>query len=159
MLADRVVFVVVAACAAHRGAQHRGEGGREHVIEGIVARLLDLVLGDLRRPHAGGDEPGGRERLVVVGSELIAGELPGHEAVVGHVLVEGLDDEVAVVEGVRPVVVLLVAMALGEARQVEPVPRPAFAEGRAGEQAIDQVRQRIRRAIGHECLHLRIVRG
>ena len=53
------------------------------------------------------------------------------EAVVGHVLVEGPDDEVAIVLGVRPVVVLLVAVALGEAGEVEPVPRPALAVVRA----------------------------
>src|SRR5947209_4604302 len=56
-----------------------------------------------------------------------AGDLPADELVERHILVEGLDDEIAVLIGVRAIVVVLVTAALGEAGQVEPVPAPALA--------------------------------
>ena len=62
-----------------------------------------------------------------LGVDLVAGDLELDEPIVRHVVVEGPDHEVAVVVGVLAVVVLLVAVALGEPRQVEPVPRPALA--------------------------------
>ena len=46
--------------------------------------------------------------------DLVAGQLPADERVVRQILVERLDDEIAVVVGVGPIVILLVAVALGE---------------------------------------------
>ena len=66
------------------------------------------------------------------------------------VRVERPDHEVAIVIGVRPVVVLLVAVALGEAGQVEPVPAPALAVVRAGEQFVDDLLEGVRRGVGDE---------
>src|ERR1051326_7692246 len=59
---NRIVLVIVAAHAADGEAEHRGEGGREHVVQLIVPLLLNLVLRDLRGVGAGGQEAGGRER-------------------------------------------------------------------------------------------------
>ena len=84
-----------------------------------------------------------RQRIVRL--VLVAGNLPLDERVVRQVLVQGLDHEVAIVVGVRPVVILLEAVALGEARQVEPMPAPSLAIVRAGEQSIDQSLVRVRR--------------
>ena len=77
-------------------------------------------------------------RLRVVRRQLVAGNLPADELVVRHVLIEGLDQEIAVMIGVRPVVVLLVAVRLGKPGHVHPVPCPALAEVGRVEQPVDQ---------------------
>ena len=144
--------MIVAAGAADRQAEHRGADRAEHVVELVVAVLLDLVLGDLRAVDAGGQEAGRRQGQRVVRLELVAGDLPLDERVVRQVLVERLDDEVAIVIGGRPVVVVLEAVALGEAGQVEPVPGPALAVVRDGEQPVDQLREGVRRGVVDERL-------
>ena len=67
----------------------------------------------------------------VAGERLVAGELLEDEAVVRLVGVEGADDVVAVAPGVGPRFVELVAVGLGVAGEVEPVPAPALAVVRA----------------------------
>ena len=59
--------------------------------------------------------------------EQVAGDVLGEEPVVGQVGVEGADDVVAVAPGVGDLVVELVAVRLGVADQIEPVPAPALA--------------------------------
>ena len=59
--------------------------------------------------------------------------------VVGLVVVEAADDVVAIAPGERLGAVALVAVGLGVADQVEPVPAPLLAVVRRGEQAIDQL--------------------
>ena len=49
-----------------------------------------------------------------------------------------MNDEVAVVVGVRAVVVLLEAVALGKAGEIEPVAGPVFAVVMAGEEFVDE---------------------
>ena len=61
-----------------------------------------------------------------------------HEASVGLVLIEGADDVVAVGPGVGPGLVFVVTVRISVMDYVEPVPRPAFAVARGGEQAIHQ---------------------
>ena len=60
------------------------------------------------------------------------------ELVVGQVAVERVDDPVAVEPDLARLV-LLVAVAVGVAGRVEPVPRPALAVVRRGEQPVDQL--------------------
>ena len=67
----------------------------------------------------------------------VARDLLDREPVEGHVRVEGVDHPVAVGPD-RAAVVLLVAVGVGVAREVEPVARPALAVVRRGEQAIDE---------------------
>src|SRR5206468_867833 len=114
--------------------------------------LLDEVLGDLRAVNAGGEEAGGHQRLRIVRLVFVAGDLPFHEGIKRYVLVERLDDEIAIMKGVRPVVIMLVAAALSEAGDVEPVPSPAFAVVRVLEQAVDQPGIRFRRSVIDERL-------
>jgi hypothetical protein len=76
---------------------------------------------------------------MVVRRELIACQLPAYELVVRHIGVERLDQEVAVVVGMRPVVVLLVTVRLGKPRHVHPMPCPALAVVRTGQQMLDQL--------------------
>ena len=61
-----------------------------------------------------------------------------HEPVERHVVVEGPDHEVAVAIGRLAVEVVLVAVAVGIARDVEPVAAPPLAVLRRREQAVDQ---------------------
>src|SRR5262249_22463239 len=56
-----------------------------------------------------------------------------------QIIVERLDDKVAIVIGRGPVVIMLEAVALGKAGEIEPVPGPAFAVVGAGQRAADQV--------------------
>ena len=110
-----------------------------HVVELVVA--LPARPGssvDLRAACQPRQKPVAISARGFVGLELVAGELPADEPVVGHVVVERLDHEVAIAPGVRAVVVVLEAVGLGVADQVEPVPRPALAVVRAGEQPVDQ---------------------
>ena len=61
-----------------------------------------------------------------------------HELREGRVLVEGADNVVAVGPGIEAKVIGLVAVALGKANDVEPVPAPALAVVWARQQPIDQ---------------------
>ena len=131
--------MIVAAGAADRQAQHRVAGRADHVVELAVAGEFEFLFGDLGGEHAGGEEAGGRHRLPVIGSQFISGDLPVHELIERHVLVERADDEVAILIGGGTVGIVLESIGLGKARDVQPVARPALAIGGAGEQGVDQL--------------------
>jgi hypothetical protein len=158
-LGQGIELVVVAAGAADRDAEHRRPAGGHHVVELGGAGGLELLLGELRGEGTGREETGGLQRLDVARCQFVAGNLPLEERVVRQVVVEGPDDEVAVVVGERPVVVLFVAEALGEPGDVEPVLRPTFAEGGPRQQVVhDPPVGRIGR-VGDEGRDLRRCRG
>ena len=100
------------------------------------------------QPEVAGRDP----QLGIVGIELVAGKLLGQEAVVGFVGVERPDDVVAVTPGVGAKGILAIAVRLGIADQVEPVPRPALAVARRGQQAVDQALVGVGRVVGQECV-------
>ena len=150
LVRNGIVLVLVAARAADREAEERGASGREHVVERVVARALDLVGGDLRGENARAEKAGGGEREGVVRREFVTGELPAEKLIEGQIGVERLDDEVAEVKRADAVVVVLEAGTLGEARDIKPVPRPAFAETRRVEEPIKQARPRVGRAVGQK---------
>src|SRR5207237_1234014 len=66
-------------------------------------------------------ESGQLDSEVVGGFEFIAGDLPLDESVVGQVLIEGLDNGVAIMIGRGAIVIVLEAVRFGKTRQVEPV--------------------------------------
>ena len=134
-----IELVVVTARTSDGQTEHASPEGRYHVVQLVVARSFELFLGQLGREHSGAEEPGRHHRQRFVGRELVASDLPLHEAVVRDVLVQRLDDEVAVVVRVRSVVVLLEPVALCEARDVQPVTCLALTEVRTREQPIDQL--------------------
>ena len=136
-LQDRIELMVVAAGALHAGAEEDVAGGVGDVVQDVLplpARVAVVVFVD---PVAEVAE--GRERVGVAGEEFVAGELLLHEAVVGLVLVEGLDDVIAVAPGGRAEVVDAVAVAVGVAHEVEPRARHPLTVGRGGEQAVDEL--------------------
>ena len=146
-LADRVELVVVAAGAGDRHPQERlgddvdlvlgeadlfveGVGGAEAVQDEAVLGDADRRLVDAQfRVHP---------RLV----EQVAGQMLADQLVDGYVGVQSPDQVVAVAPGVGHRWVALAAVRLGVADPVHPVPGPAFAEGRVGEQPVDFVRDR-----------------
>ena len=153
LVRERVVFVVVTAGAADGEAEERGARGREHVVHRVVARALDFVGGDLRGEHTRAEKARGAEGQRVVRLELIARELPAQELVERQVAVERFDDEVAEVKSAGAVVVVFEAAALGEARDIQPVPRPTLAVARGVEQAGEEFRPRVGGGVFEEVVH------
>ena len=135
---DRVELVVVATRAGDRQA----EEGLGRGVDALVDRVVDVV-----EALADGDEAEGREAGVVGLDvrELVGGELLDHEAVVGFVGVERVDDVIAVGPGEGVAVVLVEALALvdrqaarvGVAGRIEPVAAPALAVVRRGQEEVD----------------------
>ena len=143
LLQDRVELVVVAAGTAD--AQPEEDLARDvgDVIQdvGPLPAHVALVVFVGAQPEVAGRH----SQLGIVGIELVAGKLLGQEAVVGFVGVEGPDDIVAVTPGVGAERILPVAVRLGIAHEVEPVPPPALAVTRRGQQAVDQSLVGVRR--------------
>src|SRR5207253_7034788 len=78
----------------------------------------------------------------IVGGKLIAGDLPANKLVVRQIVIQRLDDKVAVLVGKRPIGIALLAVAVGIARHIEPVSAPTLAVMRRRQQTIDQRRYR-----------------
>src|SRR5262245_38637528 len=117
----------MAASAADRQPQHSLADRRDHIIQMIVADQFARLGGGLTGEGAGDKESGRRRSEKITRLEQVAGYLPACELIVGHILVERLDDEIAIVESVRSILVELVAGAVGKTNYVEPVSCPAFA--------------------------------
>ena len=153
-LGDGVELVVVAARAVHRQAEEHPPGRRDHVIEVVVAVLRVVLLAEEHaRPHA--QHPGRDQRVKARVFYFVAGELLLHEAVVGLVLVECLDDVIAVTPSVRLIVVVLIAGGIRVAHRIQPVASPAFAVTGRVQQFIDQPCEGFLRRVllerGHDC--------
>ena len=131
-----IELVVVAAGTADGEAQKRRARRAHHVVE-LVGSLVggEHRVGGLHLiPGAADDESGGD-----VGAATVAGELGADEGVVGEIGIEALDHPVAVAPGVGTRLVHLEAVALGEADGVEPMPRPALAKARRGEEPVNEI--------------------
>ena len=150
---DRVVLVVVAAGAADRQPE---EAARHHV-DAIVplVRARDFDGAVVVEPGSEPEEPerGQRARPRRRVAEQIAGQLRADELVVRQVVVERLDDPVAIQIRVRVrVVAALVGIeravvVLAVARDVEPQPAPRLAVVRRRQQPIDDLCERVRRVV------------
>ena len=100
---NRVVLVVVAASTRDRQSEDGlGQGVDllvDHVRQELTGILLVVVL------HTDREEPGGDQVFLPLpvrfDRQQIAGDLLGDKAVVGRVVVEGIDDVVAVPPGMR----------------------------------------------------------
>ncbi len=135
---DRVELVVVAAGAGDRQAH---QPPADH-----VDPVVDHVVEVAHEPAAQRQEAQGRQRGLggrvgeIVPGQPVGRELLDDEPIVGRVAVERGDDVVAV--GIGPVEVGVleedVALGIGVPGDVEPVPPPALAIPRRGQQAVDQ---------------------
>ena len=140
----RVELVVVALRALHCGALEDVEDGRDHLIAVEVFRNapVELAFADLdvtdevprsRREEAEGDDAIGRAR-----KEHVTGHLLPDKTTIGFVFVKAADDVVAIGPGVVAGFVLVVAVGLAIAREIEPVLAEFFAEGGRGEECVDE---------------------
>ena len=123
---DGVELVVVAAGAADCEAHHAAADRVEPVVDDVVD-VLEEAGTDREEAHVG-EVP-----AVVARHHPVRGELELEEAVEGQVLVEGAHDPVAVGPGVRQAAFVAVgvdvALRVGVAGDVQPVPSPALPVG------------------------------
>ena len=139
--ADGIELVVMAAGATHR---HAEEGPAD--LDELGVDMVRLHLGFVRVDDldvADHQEARGDELLGALfhgsGRQEVAGELFLDEQVERFVLVEGLDEVVAVTPGMLGEDVVRGADHVGIPREIEPVAGPAFAVSRRGEQAVDDL--------------------
>ena len=127
-LEDRVELMVVAAGALHAGSEEHVAGGVGQVVEDVLPLAACVAVVVFVDPVTEVAEGG--ERLRVAREEFVARDLFLDEAVVGLVVVVGLDDVIAVAPGGRAEVVDAEAIAVGVANQVEPRAGHALSVGR-----------------------------
>lgn len=101
-------------------------------------------------PWARGDEGGGDGGVWVGGIEDVAGELFFDESGVGLVVVEGLDEVVAIGPGIGARFVFVVAVGFGEVDGVDPVLGPALAVARGGQETVYYLFIGVGRSVGEE---------
>ena len=140
--------MIVAARAFGGEAEERGAEG-VHAVHDVGDAIL--FLGDAAflvlvvQAIEGRGEPLLFRRV----RQQVARELPRHELIEGQILVERLDDPVAIrphgAEAIR-----LIAVGVGETREVEPLGRHALAETRRGEQTIHDALVGVRRGVGEK---------
>ena len=124
LLRSRVVLVIVTLAAIEREAKPNGAGGGHAIVESVPAEFERV--GSAFLVQHGVTVKAGRDSLVERRPfQQIARELLDRELVERHVIVDGLDDPIAI-EPHRAGSIFLVAVGVGIASQVEPFARPAF---------------------------------
>ena len=105
--------------------------------------------------------PGRDHRLIDVRAttepwlgQKIARQMFEQKLIVGHALVERPDEVIAIVPGVGDDVVALMPARLRVTHQVHPVPGPAFAEMRRGQQAVHDTFPGAGFGIREKCLNV-----
>ena len=146
--ADGIVFVVVAAGAAHRQAEKRCRGCL-HTVDHVLHPPLFINRAALGDHAVVAVEAGGNQLLLRGLGQQITGELLQEKLIRRHVGVERADHPVppgphAAVE------VVLIAVGVGEAGDVEPVGRHPLAVVGRGQQAIDLFLECIARHVGRK---------
>ena len=152
-LGEGVVLVGVALGAGQRRAEPDRGGGVHAVDHRRHAELLGVGAA-LGVDHRVAVEAGGDALVQGRLGQQVAGQLLDREAVEGQVAVVGVDDPVAVAPQGAPVV-LLVAVGVGVARQVQPAPRPGLAVARGGQQPVDGLLPGVGAVVGQEGVDLR----
>ena len=144
LLSKRIELVVVALRALDRHRTKRVERVADHLI--AVRMPSDFAI-DLGLRHFGMPDPIPRSRrdeaqpqdaVRSARKKHIARKLLLDEACIRLVVVEGLDDVVAIRPCVGPELVFVVAARVGVLHHVEPVPSPALTVVLRSEQTIDQ---------------------
>lgn len=137
LLGDGIVFVIVTDRASEGEAHEGGADGGDAVDDVLEMTFFGeggaLIDDEVETVEAGGDQ------LFLCGFFVkVAGDLELGEVVVGEVFVEGLDDPVAV-GGMVAEVVVVVAVGVGDADEVEPVLGHVLAVGGFCDEAVDEV--------------------
>ena len=153
LLGDRIVLVIMALGAADGQAEPDGSD-RVGAIHGLLEpELLDLhpafpVLEAV---------PVESRRDPLVDScarQDVPRDLLDRKAVKRHVAIESVDHPLAPAPGVRPLGVLLVAVGVGVASEIEPVDRPALSVVARLKKAVDEALVRARPWVRQECIDL-----
>ena len=143
-LRNGVVFVVVTAGTPDAEAQEDRTGGRGHFAQVIGAHFVRHQIRPVPRCdsqkaqrnvplHIGG--------VVVAALRLLVGtgQLIVDKAVIGLVVVEGVDHPVAIAPGIADGPVAFEPRRLAVANQVEPMASPTLSIARIGQQTVDQL--------------------
>ena len=136
-LRDGVELVIVALGARNAQAEERLADGVDPVEHRVHAELFRIDAA-LFVQHRHAEEARGHDLILRRVRQQVAGELLPHEAIVRHVVVEGLHHPIAVHPDL-PRFVLLVAVRVGVAGGVEPDAGPALAVVRRGEQLLHEL--------------------
>ncbi len=138
-LAERVILVVMTARAAC-GEAHPGGGRGLNAVEHILDAVFLINGAGLGIEAVVAVEAGGQDLLDAGLRQKVAGELQDRELVKGQVAVECLHHPVPPAPHAAQVV-LLVAVRIGIAREVQPVPGHALAVMGTAQEFLDEVRQ------------------
>ena len=121
---NRVKFVIMTTSATNGHPQHRRAHRANHVVEFIVACRFEFFLRQLGWEHTGPKKTGRHQRQRILRRNLVACNLPAHKLIVRHIVVERLDDKIAVVIGMVPVGVLLKPKTISITRNIQPMAPP-----------------------------------
>ena len=145
-LFERIELVVVAAVTSEREAEPDGRGGLD-AIEDIFDASLFGDAAALAVEHIIAVKTAGDFLVARGAGQKIAGELFDGELIEGHVRVQRIHHPIAP-RPHRTLGVALEAVSIGVAREIEPVPSPAFAVAGRGEEALDKLFIGVGRAVG-----------
>ena len=120
---------MVVATRAFQGQPEHRRAERVHAVDDVLGAKLGFDAAAFVRLTVQAVEGGGNALVARRTRQQVARKLPEEELIVGQVLVERLDDPVAVRRHVA-LDVGLIAVGVGIAREVEPVHRHALAVGR-----------------------------
>src|SRR4030095_550226 len=124
LLQDWIELVIVTPGTAVAEAEENLAGVVCNVVENevpLTANVALIVFVDRVAEITGGDE-----HLGILWIDFVAGELLSHELIVRHVIVQRPDDPIAIRPRGGAIGILIVAVALGVADEIEPVLRPAL---------------------------------
>ena len=152
LVQNGIELVIVAAGAAVGHPHEHGTHGVGDVGQGLLAAQFDNgLVGFVGEVAIEADR---NMSVQVVGVEFVAGDLLADETVVRLVLIEGLNYVIPIAPDIGTRFIGLETIGIGISRQVEPVPAPALAILRGGEQTVHYFRECVGRVIGQEPLHV-----
>jgi hypothetical protein len=128
-LADGIIRMIVALRATDGEAESHGADGGGDVVEQDMTALVLFV--EVRHVRAGKEESRGRFIAHQIPSDLLL-----HENIEGHVVIERVDDPVAILPGAVALGIVFETVCFREACEIKPPLRPVFAVARTGEQFV-----------------------
>ena len=138
----------VALGACGRQPEPRSAGGA-HTIDHREVAELERIDAPFLVDHRVAVEAGGNDVVGRGAGQEVAGDLPNRELVERHVVVERTNHPVSIRPD-RPLTILLVAVCVGVAGEIEPATGPPLAVSWAGEQAIDEAFVGVGRFVGEK---------
>ena len=158
-LGDGIELVIMALRTGNRGAEEALADSVDDVRDGLLRDAFSSRI--ITMPALAEAQGHGAEEAFVQATarvharrEEVPGELFKDELFERHVGVEGADEVVAVAPGVLRRRVPLVAVGVRVMHDIHPVPRPALAEVRAGEECVHERLKRARRLVRRKLLHV-----